>query len=88
MWVLVVPLPLMRGKKLSHLHTCLILTLKCIVEMRGEERKRRAFAYEVFVRTNEKNTEGGKYNSPEGLYPQKCLCITQKSIAMQTLYTV
>jgi len=40
------------------------------------------------VRTNEKNTEGGKYNSPEGLYPQKCLCITQKSIAMQTLYTV
>ena len=54
--------------------------------MRGEKGKRQIFACEVFVHASEKNTKGGKYNNPEGLYPQKCLCIAQISIAMQTLY--
>lgn len=52
--------------------------------MKGEEDKRQIFTWEVFMNAGEKNTKGGKYNSPEG---QKCLCITQISTAMQTLYT-
>lgn len=52
--------------------------------MKGEEGKRQIFAWELFKNAGEKNTKGGKYNSPEG---QKCLYITQTSIAIQSLYT-
>lgn len=73
----------MRKQKLWHLRVHLVMTSKCIMQMRGEEGKRETFTWEVFKNAGE-NTNCAKYNSPEA---QKCLCIAHTSIAMQTLYT-
>lgn len=73
----------LRKQKLFHLHMHLVMASKCIVKMRGEEGKRQIFTWGAFKKAGE-NTKYAKYNSPEGY---KCLCITQISIAMQTLYT-